>query len=68
MIKPNGQFLIAQGTDGNHPDDEMWLATVEGMHVYTAEDLKEYLLNAGFSRVESYVKENDYILVVIARK
>ena len=68
VIKPNGQFLIAQGTDGNHPDDEMWLATVEGMHVYTAEDLKEYLLNAGFSRVESYVKENDYILVVIARK
>ena len=68
VIKPNGQFLIAQGTDGNHPDDEMWLATVEGMHVYTAEDLKEYLLNAGFSRFESYVKENDYILVVIARK
>ena len=68
VIKPNGQFLIAQGTDGNHPDDEMWLATVEGMHVYTAEDLKEYLLNAGFSRIESYVKENDYILVVIARK
>ena len=68
VIKPNGQFLIAQGTDGNHPDDEMWLATVEGMHVYTAEDLKEYLLNAGFSRVESYIKENDYILVVIARK
>ena len=68
VIKPNGQFLIAQGTDGNHPDDEMWLATVEGMHVYTASDLEKYLLDAGFSRVESYVKENDYILVVIARK
>ena len=68
VIRPGGQFMIAQGTDGNHPDDEMWLATVEGMHVYTAEDLKEYLLNAGFSRVESYVKENDHILVVIARK
>ena len=68
VIRPGGQFLIAQGTDGNHPDDDMWLATVEGMHVYTAEDLKEYLLNAGFSRVESHVKENDYIMIVIARK
>ena len=68
VISPGGQFLIAQGTDGNHPDDEMWLATVEGMHVYTAEDLKEYLLNAGFSSVESHVKENDYIMIVIARK
>ena len=68
IIKPDGQFMIAQGTDGNHPDDEKWLATVEGMHVYTAPELKGYLLNAGFKSVESYVKENDYIMVVIAKK
>lgn len=68
VIKPQGQFMIAQGTDGNHPDDEEWLATVEGMSVYTAPELEEYLLNAGFVSVESHVKENDYILVVIARK
>ena len=57
IIKPNGQFMIAQGTDGNHPDDEKWLATVEGMHVHTATDLEKYLLDAGFKSVESYVKE-----------
>ncbi|MBE6490007.1 MAG: class I SAM-dependent methyltransferase [Methanobrevibacter sp.] len=68
IIKPNGQFMIAQGTDGNHPDDEKWLATVEGMHVYTANDLEKYLLDASFKSVESYVKENDYIMVVIAKK
>jgi ubiquinone/menaquinone biosynthesis C-methylase UbiE len=68
IIKPNGQFMIAQGTDGNHPDDEKWLSTVEGMAVYIAPELEEYLLNAGFSSVKSYVKENDYILVVIAQK
>lgn len=68
IIKDNGQFMIAQGTDGNHPDDEKWLSTVEGMHVYTANQLEEYLLNAGFSNVSSYKKENDYILVVIAKK
>ena len=68
IIKPDGQFMIAQGTDGNHPDDEKWLATVEGMHVYTAPQLEKYLLDAGFKSVESYVKENDYIMVVIAKK
>lgn len=68
IIKPHGQFMIAQGTDGNHPDDEKWLATVEGMSVYTAGELEKYLLNAGFESVESYVKENDHILVVIAQK
>lgn len=68
IIKPSGQFMIAQGTDGNHPDDEKWLSTVEGMHVYTAPELEEYLINAGFKDIKSYVKENDYILVVIAQK
>ena len=68
IIKPDGQFMIAQGTDGNHPDDEKWLATVEGMSVYTADELEKYLLNAGFRSVEIRVKENDYIMVVIARK
>ena len=68
IIKPKGRFMIAQGTDGNHPDDEKWLATVEGMHVYTADELEKYLVDAGFSSVKSYKKENDYILVVIAQK
>ena len=68
IIKENGQFMIAQGTDGNHPDDEKWLSTVEGMHVYTANQLENYLTNAGFNSVKSFKKENDYILVVIAKK
>ena len=68
IIKPNGQFMIAQGTDGNHPDDEKWLAEVEGMSVYTAPELEEYLFDAGFKSVKSEVKENDYILVVIGQK
>ena len=68
IIKPNGQFLIAQGTDGTHPDDEKWLATVEGMSVYTAPELEKYLLDAGFRNVTSFKKANDYILVVIAKK
>ena len=68
IIKPNGQFMIAQGTDGTHPDDEKWLATVEGMSVYTAPELEKYLLDAGFKSVKIYKKENDYILVVIGQK
>ena len=68
IIKPDGQFMIAQGTDGNHPDDEKWLSSVEGMHLYTAPELEKYLLDAGFKKVKSQVKKNDYILVVIAQK
>ena len=68
IIKPNGQFLIAQGTDGNHPDDEKWLNTLEGMIVYTAEELENHLLDAGFTSVDIFKKENDYILVDKAKK
>ena len=68
ILKPKGQFMIAQGTDGNHPDDELWLNTVEGMSLYTAPELEKYLLDAGFSDVKVFKKENDYILVVIAEK
>ena len=68
IIKEKGRFMIAQGTDGNHPDDEKWLKTVEGMHVYTSKDLEKYLTDAGFKVVEIFKKENDYILVVIAIK
>jgi hypothetical protein len=37
------------------------------MSVYNASQLKEYLLNAGFKSVKIFKKENDYILVVIAK-
>jgi ubiquinone/menaquinone biosynthesis C-methylase UbiE len=68
IIRPDGRFLIAQGTDGNHPDDEKWLSTVEGMSVYTASKLERYLLDAGFVSVESHIKENEHIMIVIGRK
>ncbi len=68
IIRPDGQFMIAQGTDGTHPDDEKWLATVEGMRVYTAPELEGYLLDAGFKNVDCFKKADDYILVVIAKK
>ena len=68
IIKPNGRFMIAQETDGNNPEDETWIHKVEGIRVYTAPELKEYLLNAGVKSVESFKKEGDYILVVIAQK
>jgi hypothetical protein len=33
--------MIAQGTDCNHPDDEKWLASVEGMSVYRVPQLEK---------------------------
>lgn len=68
VIKPKGRFMIAQGTDGNHPDDEKWISTIEGMRIYNAGELNEYLLNAGFNSVKNYKKKNEHLLVIIAQK
>ena len=68
IIKPNGQFMIAQGTDGTNPLDEEWIDTIAGINVYTASELKNYLFDAGFKSVEIFKKENTYLLVVIAQK
>ncbi|WP_305512324.1 class I SAM-dependent methyltransferase [Methanobrevibacter sp. V14] len=68
VIKPKGRFMIAQGTDGNHPDDEKWISTIEGMRIYNAGELNEYLLNAGFNSIENYKKKNEHLLVIIAQK
>lgn len=68
IIKPNGQFMIAQGTDGNNPTDAEWVDEIEGLNVYTAPELERYLLDAGFRSVDVFTKENTYLLVVIGKK
>lgn len=68
IIKPDGQFMIAQGTDGHNPADAEWVDEIAGLNVYTAEELEEYLLYAGFKSVEVFTKENTYLLVVIGKK
>ncbi len=60
--------MIANGTDGTNPADEELIDTVEGIKFYTAEELEEYLLEAGFKSIEIFKKENTFILVVIAKK
>ena len=68
IIKPNGHFMIAQGTDGTNPEDNEWMDRVAGINVYTAGELGKYLIDAGFKRVEVFRKENTYLLIVIGQK
>ncbi len=68
IVKPNGQFMIAQGTDGTNPEDKEWINPDEGINVYTGDELERYLLDAGFKSVEIFKKEGTYLLVVIAEK
>lgn len=68
ILRPGGEFMIAQGTDGTNPLDEEWIDTIAGINVYTSDELESYLLDAGFKSVEIFKKEGTYLLVVIGKK
>lgn len=68
ILKPNGQFMIAQGTNGTRPDDKEWVNPDEGINVYTGSQLERYLLDAGFKSVDIFTREGTYLLVVIGKK
>lgn len=68
IIKPNGHFMIAQGTDGTDLEDEEWADSVGKLNVYTAQELEKHLLDAGFRSVNVFTKENTHLLVVIGEK
>ena len=68
ILKPNGQFMMANGIDGTNPADEELADNIEGINLHTPDELEEYLLEAGFKSVEMFKKDNTFISVIIAKK
>ena len=51
VLKPGGVFMITNETSGKTGAHEKWQKLVDGMSVYTGEDLEELLTGVGFARV-----------------
>lgn len=52
VLKPGGVFMITNEATGRTKSHEKWLKIVDGMSVYTGEELEALLIDAGFARVE----------------
>ena len=50
-LKPGGIFLIVNESDGEKPQDNKWLAIIDGMRIYNGGQLACFLTEAGFSEV-----------------
>lgn len=60
VLKPGGQFAIMlEVIEG----DSVWTNVVEGMTVYSPEQLKDMLEKAGFSQVEVFKKKPSYATI-----
>ena len=52
VLKSGGVFMITNESDGQNAGSLKWTTIVEGMTVYTGEQIKSALLNAGFADVK----------------
>ena len=52
VLKSGGVFMITNETTGKTGAHEKWVKLVDGMSVYTGEELEALLIGAGFARVE----------------
>ena len=52
VLKAGGMFMITNETSGKTGAHEKWVKIVDGMSVYTGEELQALLIGAGFARVE----------------
>ena len=61
ILKPGGIFLIA--CEASNPHNTTWTDRIEGMSVYTAEEIKHKLENCGFVHVRTDKMKKESICV-----
>jgi len=68
ILKPGGLFLICNESDGMDATGRKFEKIIDGMHCYTAEELSNALMSAGFSEVVSDRHPTRPWITVLARK
>ena len=63
VLKVGGTFLICNESCGKNQADEKWTKMIEGMVIYTAEQIKEYLEKAGFTDIKLHENGKGWLCV-----
>lgn len=64
VLKPNGQFMIC--CEDGDPVNDKWSAKIEGMRVYSIEQLEGFLKDTGFSIIKADKKEGESWICITA--
>ena len=68
VLKSGGKVIIANETDGIDPEGLKWAHLVGHMHIYTINELTQYLTEAGFTDIKSRHDESRHFISVTAIK
>ena len=63
VLKPGGTFFICNEANGETAKGDKWTQIINGMTIYTDADLKMYLEQAGFGRVQSHKNKKGWLCV-----
>ena len=68
VLKPGGQFVIVNESDGHGAMDAKWESMIESMHTYTPEEIQLHLTNIGFHDLNITVNEEKRWLCATAKR
>ena len=63
VLKPGGIFLICNESNGDTDKDEKWTVIIGGMTIYSGDELKTFLENAGFCNVQIHKHKMGWLCV-----
>ena len=63
VLKPGGTFLICNESSGDTDKDEKWAEIIGGMTIYSGDELKTFLENAGFCNVQIHKNKMGWLCV-----
>lgn len=68
ILKENGTFLITNEADGKHEESLKWTKDIEGMKIYTGDEMEALLREVGFTRISVDDDEAMDRICVVAEK
>ena len=68
ILRKNGIFMICNECDGTNAKDEKWTNMIDGMRIYNAEQITDFLRKTGFAIENIDVDKNMHWLCIVAKK
>lgn len=68
VLKRNGIFVICNECDGTNAKDDKWTNIIDGMRVYDAKQIADYLEQTGFTIEKMDADSKRHWLCIVAKK
>lgn len=68
VLKPGGTFLICNECDGENAKDDKWTEKIDGMKIYTGEELQSILESVGFYNVQMHHRPKGWLCITAQKQ